>query len=292
MRINPALPKSISVTHTHLLACINTKIADDGIKKVAILDAGCGNGKLIVYLLKCLIELHPNIKFDFFGYDVLDHGVQNNSFTATTMTYLEAEIPGVDWNQHIKFISASDNWPFSNDMFDFVISNQVLEHVHDMAHFFKEHARVLNIGGVGFHLFPLKHYVYEGHLYLPWVHRFKSWDTTFRYIWFCSKLGLGKYLAHRREFGVSVDEFSTRHADYMFFWTQYKTDGEVLDCVRSAGLRSSYRFTAKFYFQKLRLMLRLTNHIKYQDTISFFTGIKLLRYVSGITLFVEKNNKY
>ena len=292
------LPPPASITHAHLLACVNSLLAvapTPATRAVRILDAGCGNGKFISYLYACLAQLRPDLRIEFFGFDVVDHGVQATGFIERTVAGLSETLPDVDWSSAIRTIRATDDWPFDNDFFDVVVSNQVLEHVHDHPLFFRQAYRVLKTGGASVHLFPLEHYIYEGHLHLPWVHRIRSWDLMKGYIALLSRLGMGKYPAHRRERGVSVDEFAEQHADYMFFWTNYMSEREAVDVARCAGLRVSYRYTAEFYLQKIRSLFRSALRTTYRNegrSCSDAIAIKLLRYVSSITLTCIKESRY
>jgi SAM-dependent methyltransferase len=226
---------------------------------------------------------------------VVDHGVQPREFMQKTATMLAGRFPDVDWSQRLTAITANAPWPFADGFFDMVLSNQVLEHVHEPERFMAEQFRVLARGGCGFHLFPLKHYVYEGHLLLPWVHRIRSWDLMRAYIELLSRLGLGKYREHRRATGVSLDEFATRHADYMFFWTRYMTERQAVEIARAAGFRACYRFTAEFYTGKLRSIFRRRRRTHYDATgraLRDVFAVKLLRYASCVTLTLEKQNAY
>ena len=168
----------------------------------------------------------------------------------------------------------------------------MLEHVQRADHFFNEHSRVLINGGKGFHLFPLKNYIYEGHLRLPWVHRIKSWDAVYKYIRFLSRLGLGKFPRHAEVYGVSVDEYSRQHADYMYFWTYYRSEWEFLNEIRKSGLRGSFRLSSMFYAQKILSLMKLRPLMVYSTKERFFSGAKILKYISSITLSVEKRNDY
>ena len=184
-----------SVTHLHLLSILVTEISQ---KKsintnINILDAGCGDGHLATFLHINLTALFPKIDFKIYGYDVADHGVQAKYFFLKTLTWCQQQCPDVVWDERLKLIVHDQSWPFESNFFDFVLSNQVLEHVWNHQHFFLEHSRVLKESGCGAHLFPLKHYIYEGHLLIPFVHRISDWFLLKNYISFMTRLGVGAY---------------------------------------------------------------------------------------------------
>jgi SAM-dependent methyltransferase len=292
------LPAAHSVTHVHLLACVLTELArrdPPAGATLRILDAGCGDGRFLAYLDECLTRLRPQWTVEPFGFDVIDHGVQPQGFIDRAVGQLAERRPALDWSDRIRAIRASDPWPFEDAGFDLVLSNQVLEHVQDPARFLGEVRRVLVQGGASLHLFPLKHYIHEGHLLLPWVHRIRSHDLRRGYITFLSRLGLGKFRQHHRDTGVSLATFAERHADYMAFWTHYLSEAEALEAARRAGLRASFRYTSGFYAQKLRSLARRPPGLHYAtgprglwDSLS----VKLLRYVSSVTLTLHKENRY
>lgn len=293
-------PVATSITHVHLRACLKTELskqASRGAQKgrTRILDAGCGNGKLLSYLQGCLAAENRADAFELFGFDVVDHGVQAAAFLDHTLASLSEQWPSVDWAGRLHLIGASQSWPFNSGQFDAVVSNQVLEHVHDHRHFFSECWRVLKDGGVSFHLFPLKHYIYEGHLNLPWVHRIRSHDLRTAYIAVLSRIGLGKFRGAHRKTGVALADFAAAHADYVAFWTNYLSESEMLDCARSVGFRASFRYTPEFYEQKLRRVLARETKDLYEETSRSLwdsTATKLLRYVSSVTLTLIKENSY
>lgn len=299
MTDNVDLPRAVSITHEHLLACVNTGIQERPAAAsvpLRILDAGCGDGRLLVYLSKCLHSLHPQQHVELYGFDVLDHGVQPQAFMQRTIATLQQECPGVDWSQRVLAAKLEDPWPFAADFFDVVLSNQVLEHVHAPQRFFAEHFRVLASGGCGYHLFPLKHYIYEGHLLLPWVHRIRSWELMRAYVAWLSSLGLGKYREHQRASGVSRAEFAERHADYVYFWTHYLTEREVVEVSRASGFRTCFRHTGGFYGAKLRSMLGAQPKRSYaasgRTPLRDAVRVKFFRYLSSVTLTLEKQNVY
>jgi len=283
-----------SITHVHLLSILVTEISQknpaDG--RVRILDAGCGNGHFSSFLHLNLTALFPKMEFEIHGYDVADHGVQAKDYFLKTLAWCEQHCPDVRWEERLRLISHDQSWPFESSFFDFVLSNQVLEHVWDHQHFFSEHSRVLKKGGCGVHLFPLKHYIYEGHLLIPFVHRISDWHLLKTYIKFMSKIGMGKYQAGQG----SIDEFSERHADYMTFYTNYITYSEVMSVVKQAQLRPSLKYTADFYLHKLRQVLKreVLIDLGRQKRSGLFYSLAnhSLKYISAITLFVEKENTY
>jgi SAM-dependent methyltransferase len=194
----------------------------------------------------------------------------------------------------LRFQVASD-WSFEPESFDFIVSNQVLEHVSDKAAFFRNVYRSLKNRGYSFHLAPLRHCVHEGHIWIPFAHRLQSFDALVGYIKFFSSLGIGKYPIHRRDTGVSIEDYSRRHADYMLFCTSYASQSETLAAARKAGLRGDFRYTWHFYALKLRQILRLKPPCTYPTKTSALRNgiaIRLLRYVSSVTLTLQKANDY
>lgn len=250
---------------------------------------------MIAYVLNCLQLIHPAQKIDIYGFDVLDHGIQPTQFMQRAISKLSEDCPNIDWSKRLFAVSVKEPWPFSDEFFDVVLSNQVMEHVRAPSRFLAEHYRVLCSGGYGLHLFPLKHYIYEGHLLLPWVHRIKSWDYLRTYIKGLSRIGLGKYRAHHRAYGVTCNEFAERHADYVYFLTHYLTEDEALAVSRTAGFRASFKFSHEFYFAKLRSLFGWEPAQRYRFQGRAFSdaiAVKFLRYLSSVTLTLEKQNTY
>jgi SAM-dependent methyltransferase len=296
MRPTTNIPTATSVTHEHLLSVLNTEtLRLPGERPFRVLDVGCGNGLLLGYVLSNLPRLNPSLRVEVHGLDVADHGVQPGDYFAATIDRLCAEHPDVKWTERLSLISVKDTWPYPNDFFDAIYSNQVLEHVGDYDLLFSETHRTLRTGGFAAHLFPLEHAVYEGHLLLPWVHRVRNHDVMVAYIRALSRLGLGKYPRFHRESGVDIDDFSERHADYMHYFTNYLTMDEALDLGKRHGLRTSFRYTEEFYTRKLASILRRAPRFEYRRNRSGLRDLlatQFYRYISCITLFLEKKETY
>ena len=76
--------KPKSITHQHILATINTLlpevIQNGASKSIRILEVGCGDGKLLSYLLTIFALWQPSLDFEFFGLYVENAGVQELEF--------------------------------------------------------------------------------------------------------------------------------------------------------------------------------------------------------------------
>jgi SAM-dependent methyltransferase len=119
--------------------------------EVKILDIGCGRGELVAWLCR--------EGWDAYGSDI------SEEYVAQGATYFFERGLG-DRLAH----NGDREWPFESDMFDVVISSQVLEHVADLDSFVAEQARVSRHGARGLHIFPAKFRPIETHMCMPFVH--------------------------------------------------------------------------------------------------------------------------
>jgi SAM-dependent methyltransferase len=284
----------MSITYNHIFATLATEIGKDLSKdKIDIIDMGCGNGKLISFLQENLSKKFPNISFHIQGFDVSDSSVQSISFFTETISYLNSRFPNIKWGDRLIQITSNDKLPYDNNSIDYVISNQVMEHVFDPKHTIEEVSRILRYGGKSIHLFPLRRYWFEGHLFLFFVHRIYNYDYLFLYIKLLSLLRLGKFGAHKLAYNSSISDFSEAHSDYMIFNTHYLTKSRLLEICKKASLRSSFRYTEHFYWNKLRQLFGLKLWERYSDfTIINFTLFPFFCRISCSTLFLEKKNSY
>lgn len=289
---NDIYRKSTSITYRHILSIINTLIAQElhfkNLMQVTILDAGCGNGELILFLTKYLPDFHQNVSFRVFGYDVVDHGVQPADYANKATVKYKNLFPHIDWNERIKFISSNEPWPFENQSFDIVVSNQVLEHVWDHNHFFAEQSRVLKDKGLGIHLFPVREVFYDGHIFLPYVHRLKSWDSIYTHVKMLSRIGLGSYRKHKKRYNNDLDFFSRVWADKLYHYCNYKSYREIAEHAKNNNLCITSRFTFSLYKRKLMETLgrRVGFHYKNKTSSGFL--FFFLKRISGICLVLFK----
>lgn len=287
-------PRSlISITHEHLLSVVHAELGKISTQStIRLLDAGCGSGQLIAYLAESLPPLHPACSIEIYGYDVSNHGVQSQGFFDEAVNFLAERHPHIKWQERLKLIHLNDAWPFPSEFFDIIISNQVLEHINNHDLFFAELHRTLKSGGTSAHLFPLQHYFFEGHLHLPFVHWIMNHDVLVGYIKLLSWMGLGKY---NSESDDTLDNYSIRHADYMHYYTNYLSYSNTLQLAKRYNLRATFRYTQEFYIRKLRSLLGLKPSWEYpqrRSAIVDWLSVNTLKYISSITLFIEKSERY
>jgi ubiquinone/menaquinone biosynthesis C-methylase UbiE len=248
---------------------------------------------MISLIFEKLKEMNPDVKIHIYGFDVKDSQVQESNFIDKSVYYLNKTYPDCNWQDKIKIIKSSEKWPFADQQFDFVISNQVLEHVFDHDHFFSEMDRVLKNDGKCVHIFPLKHYIFEGHLNIPFVHRITNWDLLYLYIKICSKLKLGKYKKHKKNNpSLTISDFSEKHADYIVHNTNYITKTELYSISKKYNFRSSFRYSGWMYMNKVRSILKLNIIYKYKNMLFLSIMELLLIRLSSMTFFLEKKNEY
>ena len=285
------VPSPKSITHQHVLSIINTELPAS--TKVRILDVGCGTGHLTRYLDECLPILHPDVSFELYGLDVIDAGFHlEQGFFGSALGAFLAYRPDVPWSDRIRFVSAVDPWPFPNEFFDFVISNQVLEHVQDLIAFFSQTRRILRPEGASFHIFPLKNYLVEGHVGIPFAHRILNHDLASKYIQLMSRFGVGQFSKRHLDQSL-LNHFAVGAADSLLYTTKYLTESELLNITKVCQLRASFRYTQEFYVAKLRSLFHLIPRYSYNPArsgVRDWFSIKLLKYVSGITLCLEKKD--
>ncbi len=172
-------------------------------KGARILDYGCGKGEIV--------EALRSRGFEALGCDVYYEGGDYSS--------------GVDKKLLGGIIRRmeGDKIPFPDDSFDYVINNQVMEHVKDMDSVLKEIHRVLKPGGQVLSLFGDKTMWTEGHCGIPFLHRFRRGSRLRIYYAAVLRLfGLGYHTA-----GKSVMRWSQDFCDWLDKWCYYRSLGEI-----------------------------------------------------------------
>jgi SAM-dependent methyltransferase len=169
-----------------------------------VIDYGCGAGE-IVNLLRAR-------GFDAYGCDVFYEGGDYSKIIGANL--LGTVIRRIDGHGRI---------PFDDASFDFVINNQVMEHVESLEVVLAEIARVLKPGGQVLSLFPDKGVWREGHCGIPFLHWFpKSSGARIYYAAALRAAGLGYNKGDK-----TVMQWSEDFCNWLDRWTHYRTSQEI-----------------------------------------------------------------
>jgi SAM-dependent methyltransferase len=258
--------------------------------EIRILDMGCGKGHFLAYAANVLPTLHPEVKFEFYGYDVREHGARSADYLATLLEYLNSEAPSESWAERIAVISSEDSLPYEDGFFDYVTSNQVFEHVKNHEFVLGELHRCLGANGVSINLFPVKEVLYEGHVHLPFAHRISSSSLLKRYIKAASSRGRGRVCEYKTE-ATSLEGYAESRTEYLLNRTNYRSAREFLSLAGKCGFAVSSRYTAEFYANKLRSLLKVAPRYEFRTDRSPFldrAAFSLLKYLGSVTLVLEK----
>lgn len=163
-------------------------------KGAGILDYGCGSGDMV--------DEYCAAGFDAFGCDI-------NLAVETA---------------RLRSIAKDDgSIPFPDGWFDFVFSDQVMEHVQDHERAFAEIERVMKPGAISLHIFPSKLKPIEGHVFVPLggVMRSRWW------------LRLWALLGIRNSFqqGKTASEVVELNSEYLRQRTNYLSRAEIVQSV-------------------------------------------------------------
>ncbi|MDH3645593.1 MAG: class I SAM-dependent methyltransferase [Gammaproteobacteria bacterium] len=168
-------------------------------KSVPILDLGCGNGGVVME--------YRNSGYDAYGCDfVFKQGEHAGRLEAAGF------IRVIDPDYY--------RLPFDDDYFDVVVSDQVLEHVHDYPGILAEIQRVLKPNGWSMHIFPSRYMPIEPHVFVPLATIVqKRW---WMYLW--ALLGV-RTLEQR---GLGFSEVAKYNYEYLTRNTNYLTRKQIV----------------------------------------------------------------
>lgn len=276
-----------SLTHQHVAAAVATECAKrPALHKVTLLDAGCGEGRLLQFLAHVMPEFSPVSDWELFGFDVVDSTSRRPDFPEATVRRLSEAVPCQPWQDRIRAVPQAGPWPFPDDSMDMIVSNQVLEHVVDAAAFLQQVRRVLAPGGVCINVFPLADALYEGHLLVPLAAQVRGFEQRAAWLRLMYRLGFGA--SGKRAGGAAMAD---QGSDYVHFATHYRTWADFVSLAKPLGLRLSYRYTLGLYAQKLRRLTGRPLPRSYQaerNALVDFLVFSLARRLSSVTLVLER----
>ena len=141
-------------------ATILRNLGVDTSRQITLLDLGCGEGRLVTSALSRGIDAY-GCDVDF-GSVWINQDSMSELLTENRVRKIPAPYPlrQADTNSDYRL-------PFDSGFFDVIISNQVMEHVHNISEVAAEMHRVLKPGGTFLHMFPPKWGLIEGHIGVP-----------------------------------------------------------------------------------------------------------------------------
>jgi len=141
-------------------------------KGARMLDFGCGAGELVRAGLAAGLDIT--------GAD---------AFYAGSNARTEAAAAGLLGGAVVEICEGL--LPFPDASFDLIVNNQVFEHVENLDGALAEIHRVLRPGGEMLSIFPARDVWREGHIGIPFAHRFRRGSTRFLWTWALRRLGFG-----------------------------------------------------------------------------------------------------
>jgi SAM-dependent methyltransferase len=172
---------------------------------IRVLDYGCGSGQIVKLLRKRGV--------DAFGCDVFYEGGDYSSLVEPGL--LEAGV--------VRRMTPDGMIPFESGFFDYVVNNQVMEHVQNLEAVLAEIRRVLKPEGVVLSLFPDKGVWREGHCGIPFLHWFpKGSRGRVFYASFLRALGFGYHKGRK-----GIWEWSRDFCEWLDNWTHYRSREEI-----------------------------------------------------------------
>ena len=181
-----------------------TGLAAAGSNNLRVLDYGCGAGQIV--------QLLRERNIDASGCDVFYEG--GDSSPLVNRQWMDSGV-----------IRRMDGGriPFDDASFDYVVNNQVMEHVVDMEAVLAEIQRVLKPGGTVLSLFPDKGVWREGHCGVPFLHWFpKQSRLRIAYAAMVRIFGFG----YNKD-GKGVMQWSRFQCDWLDQWTHYRSLSSV-----------------------------------------------------------------
>lgn len=233
---------------------------------IKVLEVGFGNEKLIQHLL-----CHSDITVNIFG--VEDFNYKSNAFSKKNV-FIKKQFNKKSYQ--IIALSETNQYPFLDNQFKVIYSNQVLEHIDNIESLIKENLRILDVDGIILHTFPLKNKIIESHLRIPFVHRIKNQIIQEKFIYFLSFLLMGKF-KYKKKY-ISLKDFSVQRAEYLNTKVHYISLSELIFLLKNLNQNCS------LIFLKFKISFNLHNDL------TFFTKILIHFYVffDDATIVIKK----
>ncbi len=237
--------------------CANWVLDNEHGENPRVLDYGCGAAETVQELRRRDV--------DAFGCDVFyEGGDYSRSIPPDFLGDIVRRMEG-------------DKIPFDSESFDFVCSNQVMEHVDDLESVLAEVQRVLKPGGLFLSLFPDKGVWREGHCGIPFLHWFPKGSRS--RVYYAAAVRTVGFGYHKGEKGVM--RWSQEFCEWLDEWTHYRTRQEI---------DSTYHkfFCEIWHIEEYWLQRRLAGREKITAWLPPSTQRLMVRKLAGLVFVARK----
>ncbi len=210
----------------------------------SLLDFGCGSGDKVKFL--------RDNGYNFVGCDI---EFKLGEFTKRLKE--ENIITKIGMNPY--------RLPFPSDYFDFVLSDQVFEHVLDYGEALCELSRVMKRGSSSLHIFPSKWKIFEPHTGTP----FGGAINFYLWILFWALLGINK----RGHQNLSRFEIAKLDYEYIQAKTNYLSGSEIEEFFNKFGFSVHYCNHKAIKLSSNKLVSKFISLFPFSSKLSqFFAG--------------------
>jgi len=184
-----------------------------------ILDWGCGRGRHVLWLREQGYDAH--------GVDIDELPVRNG-----IPLFEQRGQPATC----LKLLTPEGRSDFPDGSFHFTYSHSVLEHVADLPTVATEIGRLTATGGMGYHCYPARWYVVEGHLLMPCIHWLPK--NLLRRTAIRGYVLLGREPRWHQLAGMSQVDKAATYYDYSIRKTYYRSYAEVREDFRQGAIET------------------------------------------------------
>lgn len=170
-----------------------------------VLEIGSGDGRMLDFLRNKLSD-----RFELHGIDYSD----------TSSVSLSRDYDGIAYLHRLA--SPTTPYPFPDNYFDLVFSNQVLEHVETIDFLFSQLSRILKPSGISLHLYPSRRILIEPHCKIPFVHLLPNRRTQYLLVKMLYPIFNPRSISSK-----SINLLSSDFAAYISIHTFYRTFQEL-----------------------------------------------------------------
>ena len=208
-------------------------------EKFNILEWGCGRGENVIWL--------KELGYNAFGVEVNSNYIKNCHFLLKKKGYNKSILNLIDNDGKTKF---------SDDQFHFIFSKQVFEHVNNLKVVISEISRITKKNCLGYHSFPPKRRLIEGHLKMPLINQIKN-DNIIKLI-ICFFIILGIHPHSKALNGYKIGRKVDIYLQYLKTKVYYRRNEKI------ANFFSKFNF--KVYYDIIYLK-------RFRNTFKFFNSI-------------------